>query len=62
MGAPKLALAGLVPVSPERNELLQMILGPEESDSAIRWSPIKPSQMAVLRSFLTKLESPLPTG
>ena len=51
----KVPLAGQVPVpiSPERNELLQMLLGPEESEPAIRWSPIKPSQMAMLRSFLS---------
>ena len=44
---------GPVSISPGRNELLQMLFGPDESESAIRWSPIKPSQMAMLRSFLS---------
>jgi len=42
------ALAG----SPKMNEMLMI----ESGDSIVRWSPIKPSQMAVLRSFLTNLD------
>jgi hypothetical protein len=42
------ALAG----SPKMNEMLMI----ESGDSSVRWSPIKPSQMAVLRSFLTNLD------
>ena len=41
--------------SPKRNEILQMMAG-SSGDTGVRWSPIKPSQMAVLRSFLTNLD------
>jgi len=46
--AQSLSRAGI----PNMNEMLMIGSG----DSSVRWSPIKPSQMAVLRSFLTNLD------
>ena len=44
------------PGSPDNKEVrLKTMMSAD--DSVLRWSPIKPSQMAVLRSFLTKLDS-----
>lgn len=47
------------PISPERDEVLKMMIG--AGDSSVQWSPIKPAQMAVLRSFLTKLDPDPPS-
>ena len=38
-----------------KNEVLKMMIG--AGDPTISWSPIQPTQMAVLRSFLNKFDT-----